>query len=139
MTVSEISKSKQREESESDQHVVKDGDNRRGSVDPLEPKGNINQHACQSIESCEDRLAAQLGANLGAHDLDVADGEDAESEEPSLRAETRRGVDAARRRKFVEIRDDSAMVLVARSDEALRQLRVTVARGWCRERTDRSA
>src|SRR5213078_2167512 len=64
----------QREKPQSDQHVMKDGQNRGGPVNPLESEGNIYQHAAQSIEGNENCLLAEFGADLGADDLDVANG-----------------------------------------------------------------
>src|SRR5467141_1130262 len=67
----------QREKAQRDQDVVKDGQNRGGSVNPLESEGNIYQHAAQSIEGNENSLLAKLGADLGADDFHVTDGEGA--------------------------------------------------------------
>src|SRR6266403_959335 len=58
-------KMQQREKSQSDQDVVKDGQHRGGPVNPLESEGNIYQHAAQSIEGNVNCLLAKLGANLG--------------------------------------------------------------------------
>src|SRR5258707_4737492 len=65
----------QREKAQGDQHVMKDGQNGGGSVNPLESEGNIYQHAAQSIEGNENGLLAEFGADFGADNLDVADGE----------------------------------------------------------------
>src|SRR5882724_5408932 len=69
----------QREKSQSNEHVMENGQNGRGPVNPLESEGNIYQHAAQSIEGNENRLLAKLGADLGADDFDVANGEGPES------------------------------------------------------------
>jgi len=51
-------KSKNLEETQGNQDVVKYRQNRRRSVNPLEPEGNIYQHARQSIEGNSDGLIA---------------------------------------------------------------------------------
>src|SRR5216684_5677688 len=62
----------QREKPQGDQHVMEDGQNGGSSVNPLESKSNIYQHAAQSIEGNVNRLLAEFGADLGANDFNVA-------------------------------------------------------------------
>src|SRR5208282_6138840 len=73
-------KSKNREQTERNQNVVKDRQDGRSPVYPLEAKRNIYQHARQSIEGSEDGLLAELGADFGAHNLDIANGKTAHGE-----------------------------------------------------------
>jgi len=65
----------QREKAQGDKDVMKDGQNGSGAVDPLESEGNIYQHAAQSIEGNVNRLLAEFGADLGADDFDIPNGE----------------------------------------------------------------
>src|SRR5215831_14850208 len=58
MTVSEISKC-------SNENIVKNGQDGSCPVNPLESEGNIYQHARQSIEGNQNRLATELSAHFG--------------------------------------------------------------------------
>src|SRR5438552_2485343 len=63
----------QREKSQRDQNVVEYCQDGGCPQNPLESEGNIDQHACQSIEGNENCLAAKLGANFRAHNFSSAD------------------------------------------------------------------
>src|SRR5579863_8919936 len=117
---------KQREKTQGNEHVVENGNDGGGSVHPLKPEGNIYQHAGQSIESGEDGLAAQLGADGGTDDFDVANGELAEDETAFKRRE-HRGSGAVHTFQIVEIGEDAAVVAITGVEQALCQLVVSVA------------
>src|SRR5277367_759628 len=104
---------KQREKAQGNEHVVKNGDDGGCSVHPLKSEGNVYQHAGQSIESGENRLAAQLGADGGADDFNIADSELAE-DETALERRDYRGSDAVHTFQIVEIGEDAAVVAITR-------------------------
>ena len=68
------------EQAKGDQNIVKNRQDRRDPENPLESKGNIYQHACQSIEGNANCLIAELTANLAANNGDVANGEGTKGE-----------------------------------------------------------
>src|SRR5579863_392147 len=103
---------KQREKTQGNEHVVENGNDGGGSVHPLKSEGNIYQHAGQSIESGEDGLAAQLSADGGADDFDVADGELAE-DETVFEGSEHGGSGAVHIFQIVEIGEDAAVVAIA--------------------------
>ncbi len=104
---------------------MKDGQNGGGSVNPLESKGNIYQHARQSIEGNENGLVAEFCANLGTNNLDVADGEGAEGEVAFHGGEDR-SRDATGSRKVVEIGEHAVGIFVAIVEKFSGKLLVTV-------------
>ena len=79
MTVSEISKCSSEKKPQRNQNVVKHRQDRSRPIDQLESKGNIYQHASQSIEGNEDCLASKLASDLRAHDLHAANREGSQS------------------------------------------------------------
>src|ERR1700730_18067018 len=116
----------QREKSQGNQNVVKNGQDGGSPVNPLESEGNIYQHARQSIEGNENRLAAQLGPHFGPYDFDVADGKAAEGVATLQCGEHRRGY-AVDRGKFVEIRQDAAFPIVPIREDPSGELLIAVA------------
>src|SRR5262249_54810064 len=95
-------------------------------VDPLESKGNIYQHASQSIEGNKNCLAAKFGADFGADDFDVSNGEGTERVAVFDRSEDGRG-DAIYLGQSIEICKHAAGVVVAIVEHPSCQLLVTVA------------
>src|SRR5581483_11905919 len=113
---------------EGDQHIVKNGDHSRGAINPFEAEGNIYQHAQQSIESCKHGLAAQLSADLGTDDIDVANGKGAQG--VAVReCGSDVSIEAIDVLHFIKVGDDAAVFLVARVNDTLGELVVAVATG----------
>ena len=105
---------------------MENGDNGGGTVHPLKSEGNIYQHARQRIESRENRLAAQLRADFRTDDFNVANREIAEGETVIERHNHLRS-DAIDIFQLVEVRDDAAVISVARVEQSLRELVVAVS------------
>src|SRR6267154_1151028 len=116
----------QREKPQGDEDVMKDGQNGSGAVDPLESEGNIYQHAAQSIEGNVNRLLAELGANLGADNFDVANGERTERVAVFDGNENPRG-DTVGFREVVKISDHAVVILVAIVEKFLSKLLIAIA------------
>src|SRR5512137_3008473 len=58
---------------------MKHGQDRGSTINPLEPEGNIYQHAPQRIEGNVDGLPPQLRAYFGPDNFDVANGKGTQS------------------------------------------------------------
>src|SRR5208337_1992848 len=108
------------------QDVVKHRQNRRGAVHPLEPEGNIYQHACQSIEGYSYGLIAKFATNLRADDFRVANGERRERIIVFECGDDARRC-AAHLRKVVDIREHAILVSVTIGEQRLGQLLILVA------------
>src|SRR5260370_21450068 len=116
----------QREEPQGDQHVMKDGQNGSGTVDPLESEGNIYQHAAQIVEGNVNRLLAEYGADLGADDFDVANGERTKRVAVFHGSENPRG-DAIGFREVIKISGHAGVILVAIVEKFFSKLLIAIA------------
>src|ERR1700730_6356506 len=116
----------QREKSQGNQNVVKYRQDAGSPVNPLESEGNIYQHARQSIEGNENCLAAELGAYLRSHNLDVADREAAQSV-VALQGQNHGGRDSTHGGQVIEIREHAILGGVAVGKNTLRELLVAVS------------
>src|SRR5258708_8832687 len=116
----------QREKPQGDKDVMKDGQNGSGAVDPLESEGNIYQHAAQSIEGNVNRLLAEFGADLGADDFDIPNGERTERVAVFHDSENPRW-DAIGFREMVKISDHAIVILVAIVEKFFSKLLIAIA------------
>src|SRR5579864_3837611 len=95
----------------------------RDAVNPLEAETQINQHPQQRIEGGQPSLGAQLAANLGADDFDVADAKVGEKETIRERSHHSR-IDPRGALQLVSRIQNPALNLVAIVDDGLRLLPV---------------
>src|SRR5258708_29560545 len=116
----------QREKPQGDKDVMKDGQNGSGAVNPLESEGNIYQHAAQSIEGNVNRLLAEFGADLGADDFDIANGERTERVAVFHNGENPRS-DTIGFREVIKISDHAVEILVAIVEKFFSKLLVAIA------------
>ena len=100
-------------------------ENRRRPVNPFEAERNIYQHARQSIEGNQHGLAAQLAADFGPYNFDVANGKSAEGVVVLNRGNHRR-VYAIDFRKVVKVGDDAVSLAIAIVENFFAELGVLV-------------
>src|ERR1700687_2086483 len=102
---------------------MKDGYHRGDAINPLEAETQVNQHPQQRIKGGQASLGAQLAADLGANDFDVADAKVGEKE--TIRERRHHGrVDPWRALQLVNRIQYPALNLVAIVDHGLRLLPV---------------
>src|SRR5260370_22416082 len=105
---------------------MKDGQNGSGAVDPLEAEGNIYQHAAKSIEGNVNRLLGEFGADLGADDFEVSNGERTERVAVFHGSKNPRR-DTIRFREVVKISNHAVEIFVAIVQKLFSKLLVAIA------------
>src|SRR5580698_4913176 len=97
----------------------------RRSIHPLESERDVNQHASQRIQRRQNRLPPQLRSNLRPHHFHVANRKVVQRVAAVQRRNHSRRY-TIHAVQLVEVRDDSAVILIARRQQISRQRVVTI-------------